>query len=78
MMNGPATYKAIAEALPWEIRSALLSIRDDELTMNDIPWKIPVQVYIAIFELQLITEDKIGDMLRLSRLGKHLVDYCTC
>ena len=43
-MNGPATYKAIAEALPWEIQSALLSIRDDGLT----PENIPDQIYIAL------------------------------
>lgn len=74
-MNGPATYKAIAEALPWEIQSALLAIRDDGLQTKDIPF----QVYIAMHELQLIEADgETGENLRLSRLGNHLVDYCTC
>ena len=74
-MNGPTTYKAIAEALPWEIQSGLLSIRDDGLTTKDIPF----QVYIAMHELQLIEADgETGENLRLSRLGNHLVDYCTC
>ena len=75
MINGPETYKTIAEALPWEIRTAVLTIRDYGLTSD----KIPDQIYIALYELQLIEADgETGANLRLSRLGKHLVDYCTC
>lgn len=74
-LNGPETYKAIAEVLPWEIQSALLAIRDDGLTTERIPDKI----YIAMHELQLIEADgETGANLRLSRLGKHIVDYCSC
>lgn len=73
MMNGPATYKAIAEALPWEIRSALLSIRDEGMTTE----QMPLSIYAALYEMMLVESD--GETkLRLSRLGKHLVDYCTC
>ena len=75
MINGPETYKAVAEALPYEIQSALLAIRDDGLTTP----KVPAKIYIAMWELQLINADgETGANLRLSRLGKHLVDYCTC
>lgn len=75
MITGPETYKAIAEAMPYEIQSALLAIRDDGLTGT----MIPDQLYIALYEMQLIDADgETGANLRLSRLGKHLVDYCTC
>lgn len=75
MIDGPRTYRAIAEMLPWEIRTAVLTIRDYGLTSD----KIPDQIYIALYELQLIEADgETGENLRLSRLGKHLVDYCTC
>lgn len=73
MINGPETYKAVAEALPYEIQSALLAIRDDGLTGT----MIPDQLYIALYEMQLIEETNRWS-LSLSRLGKHLVDYCTC
>ena len=72
-LNGPATYRAIAQALPWKIQSALLAIRDEGRV------NLPNEIYYALYELQLIEEEKPGDEeLRLSRLGKHLVDYCTC
>ena len=75
MIDGPTTYKAVAEALPYEIQSALLAIRDDGLTGT----MISDQLYIALYELQLIDADgETGANLRLSRLGKHLVDFCTC
>ena len=77
-MNAQTTYKAIAEALPWEIQSGLLSIRDDNLTMKDIPWKFPVMIYVKMFELQLIEVDNATGTINLSRLGNHLVDFCTC
>ena len=73
MMNGPATYKAIAEALPWEIQTTLLSIRDEGIGRESIP----LVIFTALYELQLI-EDANADEPSLSRLGKHLVDYCTC
>lgn len=71
-MNGKETYKAIAEALPWEIQSTMLAIRDDGLTKD----RIPDVIYIALYELQLIED--AGDDIQLSRLGNHLVDFCTC
>lgn len=75
MIDGPRTYKAVAEALPYEIQSALLAIRDDGLTTANVP----DQLYIALYELQLIDADgETGANLRLSRLGKHLVDFCSC
>lgn len=75
MINGNETYKKLAEALPWEIQSTMLAIRDDGLTTD----KIPDVIYIAMHELQLIEADgEAGENLRLSRLGNHLVDFCTC
>lgn len=72
-MNGKETYKKLAEALPWEIQSALLAIRDEGGA------NFPNVIYYALYELQLIEEEKPGDTeLRLSKLGNHLVDYCTC
>ena len=73
MINGPETYKAIAEALPWEIQATLLSIRDEEIARESIP----LVIFTALYELQLI-ENANADAPSLSRLGKHLVDYCTC
>lgn len=73
MIDGPRTYRAIAQMLPYEIRAAMLAIRDDGLTTD----KMPGQVYIALYEMQLIEADgETGANLRLSRLGKHLVDFC--
>lgn len=75
MITGPETYKAIAEALPWEIQDAVLTIRDQEVTQHDVP-KV---TYIALYELQLIEEpQREFNPLELSRLGKHIADYCTC
>ena len=71
MIDGPRTYRAIAQMLPYDIRAALLAIRDDGLT----PENIPDQIYIALYELQLI-EGTNAQSFGLSRLGKHLVDFC--
>ena len=72
MIDGKTTYKAIAEALPYEIQSAMLSVRDDEPAQANMP---PV-LYTALYELMLIEGD--GENMRLSRLGEHLVNYCSC
>lgn len=64
--------KAIAEELPWEIQSALLAIRDDKITVD----KIPDGIYSCMNELQLIDTD--GENVWLSRLGRNLVDHCSC
>lgn len=74
MLDGKKTYKTIAEALPYELQSALLSVRDDdpELVMGNMP----AGIYIALYELMLI-EGEEGN-IHLSRLGEHLVPYCTC
>lgn len=75
MITGPETYKAIAEALPWEIQDAVLTIRDQEVTQHEVPRV----TYIALYELQLIEEPaREFDALQLSRLGNHIVDYCCC
>lgn len=75
MINGPRVYKEMAQALPYELQATLLAIRDDGLrTVN-----VPPQIYIMLYELQLIEADgETGENLRLSRLGNHLVDFCTC
>ena len=67
-------YKDLAEVLPYEIQSALLAIRDsDDLIKlyNDMP----VAVYYSLRELSLIEE---GENIQLTKLGKHVVNYCTC
>ena len=67
--------KAIAEVLPWEIQSALLAIRDDGLTAD----KIPNGIFINMNELQLIeTDGQNRDNIRLSKLGRNIVDHCSC
>ena len=83
MMNGPATYKAIAEALPWEIQTGLLSIReagDDTGAKENLFYKMPAAVYIAMLELCLITEwsETKRRGLDLTTAGEHLVNFCTC
>ena len=72
MIDGKTTYKAIAEALPYEIQSALLSVQDDEPAQLA---NMPPVIYIALYELMLIESD--GENMRLSRLGEHLVNYCS-
>ena len=64
--------KAVAEVLPWEIQSTLLTIRDEGLTAE----KIPEEIYTCLNELQLVDTD--GRDVWLSRLGRNLVDHCTC
>lgn len=64
--------KAIAEVLPWEIQSALLSIRDDGLRPDEIP--NPMFNYMK--ELSLFEKTERG--IKLSRLGRNLVDHCSC
>ena len=82
-IKGPETYKAIAEVLPWEIQTGLLSLRDAEDNPAEIEKvfkKMPTTVYIAIQELCLATPwDTITRRgLKLTTAGKHLAEYCTC
>lgn len=75
-MNGQETFKKIAEALPYEIQSALLSIRDDE---NVTARNIPEVVFYALCELTLIEQPQSDEeIVQLSKLGSRLVDFCTC
>lgn len=83
MMNGKETYKKIAEALPWEIQSALLAIRDagdDTGAVEEIYFAMPTDVYFAIRGLCLVTEwdedNRTG--MKLTSAGRHLVEYCSC
>lgn len=79
MMNGPATYKAIAEALPYEIQSALLSIRDygdDQEKQEKLYQQTPVPLYCALVELCLVKDN--GGYFELTTAGRHLVDFCIC
>lgn len=64
--------KAIAEELPWEVQSALLSIRDDGLRPDEIP--NPMFNYMK--ELSLFEKTESG--IKLSKLGRNLVDHCSC
>lgn len=82
-MTGPETYKRVAEALPWEIQSALLSLRDcgdDTAAIEEFYYKIPILTYSAMIELCLITEwnEKTRSGMKLTTAGQHLVNYCTC
>ena len=75
MINGPETYEAIAEALPWELQDAVLTIRGQGVTQHEVPRV----TYIALYELMLIEEpQREFDALQLSRLGNHIADYCCC
>lgn len=79
MMNGEETYKKIAEALPWEIQSALLSIRfygDDQEEQESLYQQTPVPLYCALVELCLVKDN--GGYFELTTAGRHLVDFCTC
>lgn len=82
-LNGPETYRKIAEALPWEIQSTLLALRDcqdDPAATEELFYKMPTTVYIALQELCLAgpwyEEKRSG--LALTSAGKHLAEYCTC
>ena len=82
-LKGPETYRKIAEALPWEIQSALLDLRDcqdDPAATEELFFKMPTTVYIALQELCLAgpwhEEKRSG--LALTSAGKHLAEYCTC
>lgn len=82
-LNGPETYRRIAEALPWEIQTTLLALRDyqdDPGARENLYMKMPQEVYIAILQLCLATEwdEEIRSGLKLTTAGKHLADYCTC
>lgn len=82
-LNGADTYRRIAEALPWEIQSTLLALRDcqdDPAATEELFYKMPTTVYIALQELCLAgpwyEEKRSG--LALTSAGKHLAEYCTC
>lgn len=82
-LTGPETYRKIAAALPWEIQSTLLALRDcqdDTAATEELFYKMPTTVYIALQELCLAgpwyEEKRSG--LALTSAGKHLAEYCTC
>lgn len=82
-MTGPETYKRVAEALPWDIQSALLSLRDcgdDPAAIEDFYYKVPILTYCAMIELCLVTEwnETTRSGMKLTTAGQHLVNYCTC
>ena len=82
-INGPETYKAIAESLPWEIQTGLLCLRDaddDAAAIENVFNKMPTTVYIALQELCLATPwDTVTHRgLKLTSAGKHLAEYCAC
>lgn len=72
-MKGFEMYEKMAATLPWEVQSLLLAVRDEEGLKMD---KIPDLVYFMAYELMLIEPE--GDIVHLTRLGKHLVNHCTC
>lgn len=72
-MKGYEMYEKMAEALPWEVQSLLLAVRDEEGLRID---KIPDLLYFMAYELMLIEPE--GDFVILTRLGNHLVNHCTC
>lgn len=82
-INGLETYKAIADALPWEIKTGLLCLRDaddDAVAIENVFNKMPTTVYIAMQELCLATPWDLVTRrgLKLTSAGKHLAEYCTC
>ena len=78
-MDGQNTYRKIAEALPYELQAALLTLRDTE-DIKRIYRMMPPVVYIALVELCLVTPwDAIRETgLQLTTAGAHLVNFCTC
>ena len=83
MKTGPETYKAKAEALPWEIQTGLLCLRDagdDPAAIENVFYKMPTEVYIAMIELCLMTRwDEVTRRgMKLTTAGMHLAEYCTC
>lgn len=73
MVKAEKMYEDLAEVLPYEIQSTLLAIRDSD-DLQKLYNDMPVAVYFAMRELSLIE----GEDLKLTNLGKHLVNYCTC
>lgn len=82
-IKGPETYAIIAAALPWEMQTTLLSLRDaqdDSAALEELFYEMPTTVYIALQELCLATawvEEKRNG-LKLTSAGWHLSQYCTC
>lgn len=85
-INESETYEAIANVLPWEIRTVLLSLRDTEQQcdwdrINKLCAEISDSVYSMLVELCLIEykdKEHPGENIRLTSAGEHLADYCTC
>ena len=81
-MNGNETYRLLAEALPYELQSALLSIRevhDDHEANKALFEKMPTPTFVGLVELCLIENPDIWNpQWQLTTAGKHLVEYCTC
>lgn len=82
-INGTETYKAIADVLPWEIQTGLLSLRDaedDPAAIENIFNKMPTTVYIALQELCFATpwDTVTHHGLKLTTAGKHIAEYCVC
>lgn len=76
-------YEGIAAALPWEIRTALLTARDyqdDTAMLENLYFKLPENVYIALVELCYVSDwdEKTRNGLVLTRAGKHIANHCTC
>ncbi len=82
-INRPETYRAIAEALPWELRTTLLAIRDaqdDREALEKLYKEMPHSVYFLLIELCYTSEwnEARCSGLYLTKVGKHLAEYCTC
>ena len=82
-INVKETYEALAKALPWELQTTLLSLRDaqgDNEALRKLYYEMPTIVYCALQELCLITVwcDYKNEGMKLTTAGEHLVKYCTC
>ena len=82
-LNGPETYRAIANVLPWEIQTGLICLRDaenDPAEIEKVFNKMPTTVYIAMQELCLATpwDTVTRKGFKLTSAGKHLAEYCSC
>lgn len=74
-MTLPELYKTMAKALPYELQSALLAVRDTD-DLNRTVANMPDDTYFGLLALGLISE--LGGVVALTKVGSRLVNYCTC
>lgn len=82
-IKGQDVYMKVAESLPWEMQTALLTIREYQevpAMLEKIYKQMSSNVYIGLTELLLITnwDEASKRGLQLTKAGKHIANFCTC